>query len=84
MSSYSRAASALQLQPRDPRGINRFGRHDVGLMGLSTSVVDIWGVGRLYLRRRNIHPSEGTFNEAEGTGREEPSDREQVSISWYL
>lgn len=64
MSSYARAASARQLQPRDPCGIDRFGCHDVDLMALSMSVgfnrFDIWGVGRFYLCIRNVHPSEGT------------------------
>lgn len=31
-----------------------------------------------------INPSEGTFNDGDSLGKEEPSDREQVSISWYL
>lgn len=83
---YSGAGCALHLQPRGPCGTHPLSCHHVLLMGLSMSVGfnrwDIWGGGSLY--PCNTNPSEGTFDDGDSMGKEEPSDREQVSISWYL
>lgn len=62
-------------------------------MGLSMSVGfnwrDVWGVGSLdscpqQVYIHNINPSEETLHDGDSTEKEEPSDREQVSISCYL
>lgn len=76
-------------------GIHCCSCHKVVLMGLSMSVGfnrwDIRGVGtnihaphHHHHRFIYINPSKGTFNDGNSMGKEEPSDREQVFISWYL